>query len=120
MAIDRLKKGSSAEMLILLLLRESDMHGYQIAHTIENRSDGILIVQEGTLYPLLYRLTDSGYVSCYEVKVTTKAGRSRNRVMYHLEDAGKEKLRIMREEYALTLKAIEKVITESEAICRGQ
>lgn len=120
MAIDPLKKGSSVEMLILLLLREGDMHGYQITHTIEARSNGVLIVQEGSLYPLLYRLTDNGYISSYDLKVTTQTGRSRNRVMYHLEEAGKEKLRIMREEYDLTLEAIGKVITESEAVFHDQ
>ena len=55
MAIDTMKKGS-IEMLVLFLLCEGDAYGYQLAQQIKERSGGVLSVQEGSFYPLLYRL----------------------------------------------------------------
>lgn len=84
MATDIFKKGS-IEMLTLLMLQEEDIHGYQISQLIKERSGGLLTVQEGALYPLLYRMEAHGYISGHQQTVETKFGRSRTRVVYHLE-----------------------------------
>ena len=55
MAIDTMKKGS-IEMLTLFLLCEEDAYGYQLVQKIKERSKGFITVQEGSFYPLLYRL----------------------------------------------------------------
>ena len=57
MAVDTMKKGS-IEMLTLFLLREEDTYGYQLVQKIKERSKGLITVQEGSFYPLLYRLAD--------------------------------------------------------------
>ena len=57
MAIDTMKKGS-IEMLTLFLLCEEDAYGYQLVQKIKERSKGFITVQEGSFYPLLYRLAD--------------------------------------------------------------
>ena len=59
MAIDTMKKGS-IEMLTLFLLCEEDAYGYQLVQKIKERSKGLITVQEGSFYPLLYRLADDG------------------------------------------------------------
>ena len=51
------------EMIILKTLVTEAKHGYQIAHEIANRSGGVLIVEEGSLYPALHRLEKKGLVS---------------------------------------------------------
>ena len=56
-----LKKGST-ELLILALLEERDRHGYDIGKLIEQRSGGQLRFRIGSLYPMLVRLEDRGYV----------------------------------------------------------
>lgn len=62
MAVDIFKIGS-VELLVLLLLREQDAHGYQLAQLMEENSDGLLTVKTASLYPILYRLVDTGCIS---------------------------------------------------------
>lgn len=62
----QLKKGV-IEILILELLSETRMYGYQLIQELDARSSGAFRMKEGTLYPVLYRLEDSGYIeSCWE------------------------------------------------------
>jgi PadR family transcriptional regulator PadR len=56
-----LRRGS-AKLLVLSLLAEEPMYGYQIAKELERRSEGYFGFKEGTLYPLLHRLEKEGLV----------------------------------------------------------
>jgi PadR family transcriptional regulator, regulatory protein PadR len=51
------------DLLILHALRREEMHGYAIAQTIHVLSDQVLTVEEGSLYPALYRLELDGCIS---------------------------------------------------------
>ena len=51
------------DLLILHALRRKQMHGYSIAQTIHVLSDQVLTVEEGSLYPALYRLELDGCIS---------------------------------------------------------
>jgi len=51
------------DLLILHALQRGSMHGYAIAQTIHLLSDEVLKVEEGSLYPALYRLELDGAVS---------------------------------------------------------
>ena len=53
----------SANSLLLCLLEEKPMYGYQIVKELEARSQGYFIFKEGTLYPALYRLEKSGLIT---------------------------------------------------------
>ncbi len=55
------KKGS-AELLVLSLLEDQPRHGYDISRLIQNRSGGVLRFHVTSLYPLLYRLEDRGWI----------------------------------------------------------
>ena len=98
MAIDTMKKGS-IEMLTLFLLCEEDAYGYQLVQKIKERSKGLITVQEGSFYPLLYRLADDGYITGEEVVTRMSTGRSRMRVIYHIENAGRERLLSLKKDY---------------------
>ena len=50
-------------LLILSLLDQEDMYGYQIVQEIAARSGGTIVTQEGSLYPVLYKLQDQGMIS---------------------------------------------------------
>ena len=52
-------------MLVLHLLTKEELYGYQIVQAIEGKSEGAYTMQEGSLYPVLYRLADAGYISEY-------------------------------------------------------
>lgn len=76
------------DMLILHLLAERDMYGYEMVTELASRSNEVFQLKEGTLYPLLHRLEKDGSVSAYEEK---KEGRVRR--YYRLTRKGGEKLR---------------------------
>lgn len=61
-------KKATIEMLLLNLLKEQDMYGYQLSQELKKRSSGLYTILEGSMYPILYRLNDSGYISFFEKK----------------------------------------------------
>lgn len=71
-------------LVILGLLKKEDMYGYQLVQETERQSGGRIVTQEGSLYPVLYKLVDQGLISDRKVLV----GRRMTRVYYHLEPAG--------------------------------
>ena len=70
-----LKKGS-AEFLVLSLLEHERRHGYELNKLIESRSKGALVFHIASLYPLLYRMEDRGWIAGRWVE---KAGERRRR-----------------------------------------
>lgn len=99
------KKGN-IELLLLAILNSEDCYGYQITQTIKKMSDGLITVTEGALYPILYRLTDQGYVTTEDRLV----GKRMRRVYYHLEESGKEYFRNLLEEYRKNLLGVQKIL----------
>jgi len=51
------------DMLVLRTLAAGRLHGFGIALTIATRSDDVIVVEEGSLYPALHRLEDRGWIS---------------------------------------------------------
>ena len=60
--IERDLKRSSAPLLVLALLEEESLHGYEIGRRIEARSGGTIAFNAASLYPLLYRLEKRGWI----------------------------------------------------------
>jgi transcriptional regulator len=54
--------GGTLDMLVLRTLQRGPAHGFAIALSIGQRSDEILLVEEGSLYPALHRLEDRGWI----------------------------------------------------------
>lgn len=100
-------KMGTVEMLILFLLEKKDLYGYEITLLIKELSEGLLSVSESTLYPTFYKLLDKKYISDNEVVI----GKRRIRVYYHLEDAGRERLAELLEDYKATTIGIEKILS---------
>lgn len=105
---DNFKKGS-VELLVLAVLSKEDMYGYQITQKIKEYSDGLFTVLEGSLYPILYRLSNEGYVTENAVAI-----KRRMRVYYHLEESGREYFKKCLEEYRAVNLGVEKVLKQSE------
>ncbi|MBC5636816.1 MULTISPECIES: PadR family transcriptional regulator [Ornithinibacillus] len=59
-----LVKGSTS-LLVLQLLNERDMYGYELVKEMDYRSDHNLQMKEGTLYPALHKLEKQEYIECY-------------------------------------------------------
>ena len=92
----QLKKGVM-EILVLKLLSEQDYYGYQLISEIEKRSNGAFALKEGTLYPILYRLEDSGHAMCYWEKDTQD--RKMPRKYYGITEKGRARLPEMLDEW---------------------
>lgn len=82
-------------LVILALLKREDMYGYQLVQEIERSSSGKLSTQEGSLYPVLYKLQEQGLISDKRVLV----GKRMTRIYYHLEPAGAIRLQELVQEY---------------------
>jgi len=99
-----LKKGS-AELMILSLLEDQDRHGYDISRLIELRSAGTVTFRVGSLYPLLYRLEQRGWIDGRWVE---KAGQRRRRY-YHLTKEGRHILAAQRRGWLEFVEAINRI-----------
>ena len=76
------------DMLILRMLQGGPAHGLQIAQDIERRSDDVLLVEQGSLYPALHRLEQRGWItSAWGVSDTNRKAR-----YYQLTPTGKKQL----------------------------
>ena len=86
--LDRELKKGSAELLILSLVEARARHGYEISKLIESRSQGQLKFHIASLYPLLYRLEERGWITGTWLE---KAGERRRR-FYRLTPIGRKVL----------------------------
>ena len=82
-----MRRGSTT-VLILSLLAEQPMYGYQLAKELASRSEGVLDFKEGTLYPALHRMEKDGLLTSYWEVV--EEGPSRK--YYTLTNQGKDTL----------------------------
>ena len=111
MAADNTFRRGVMSLVILALLKREDMYGYQLVQETEKQSGGRMTTQEGSLYPVLYKLLDQGFISDRKVQV----GKRMTRVYYHLEPAGEEKLRELIQEYEEMTKGVFQIIKEESS-----
>jgi len=93
MAVDKSLLSGSTSMLLLRLLEEKDMYGYEMIETLEKRSNHVFSLKAGTLYPLLHTLEEKNYLTSYESEV-----RGKTRKYYRLTKEGKKHLSVKKEE----------------------
>ncbi len=94
MAMDRSLIQGSLSMLILRLLDEKDMYGYEMIETLRRRSDNVFELKAGSLYPLLHGLEEKNLVTSYE---DDSSGKTRK--YYHLTREGKRAFLSRKEEW---------------------
>ena len=91
---DSFKRGT-VDLVVLSVLMERDMYGYEIVKAIKDKRDGNYEVPLGTLYPVLYRFIENGYLSDRDEIVN-----KRLRKYYHIEEKGKEFYKELLQEYS--------------------
>ncbi len=77
-------------MLILKVLARGSMHGFGIAQRIQQLSEDVLSVGEGSLYPALYRLQDQGWIN----SAWGQSENNRRAKYYTLTKAGRRQLEV--------------------------
>lgn len=102
-------------LVILSHLKREDMYGYQLVQETERVSGGRIVTQEGSLYPVLYKLVDQGLISDRRVQV----GKRMTRVYYHLEPAGEQRLAQLIHEYEQVTQGVFSIIKEADGCASG-
>lgn len=94
MMVNRNLVSGNTSMLLLKLLAEKDMYGYEMIDTLSKRSNNVFELKVGTLYPLLHSLVQSGYLSGYDEQANGKL-----RKYYQITPSGRKYLDRMVEEW---------------------
>lgn len=97
-------------LVLLSLLHKEDMYGYQLVHETNHLSGGHIQTQEGSLYPVLYKLLEKGYISDRKVQV----GKRMTRVYYHLEPEGYAYLQTLKEEYNVIVTGLQMIMEDAK------
>ena len=100
-------KMGMVEMIVLFLLEQQDLYGYQLTTLIRQLSDEKFVVSESTLYPTLYKLLKNKLISDTEIPI----GKRRVRVYYHIEEEGKKRLQDLLEDYRETISGAELILS---------
>ena len=96
----------TVELAVLALIREQRRYGYDLLSTLARATGGFVGIKEGTLYPVLHRLEDAGYI-----KATWEAeGRGKPRKYYGITAAGRARLDLLRTEWERLAAGMEQLL----------
>lgn len=102
-------------LLVLRALEDGPAHGYRITRWVDERSDGMLALKQGTLYPLLHQLEKKGFV----VSQWEGLGSDRPMKVYALTDIGRQRLRQEQEAWRTKSAAVGRVLANPEGVGHG-
>ena len=100
------------DLLILQTLVLGPAHGHTIAYAIEHRSEDVLQVEHGSLYPALHRLEDRGWIASF----WGTSENNRRARYYRLTPAGRKQLAQQTSRWAELVRAVNRVLGASEAL----
>lgn len=103
---DEVPPGTLYLLILKTLARSGELHGYEIANSIQQISDDVLQIEEGSLYPALQRMLIKGWVTA---KWGTTAGNRRARY-YRLTPEGRKQLEIELSVFDRVMAAVTRVI----------
>lgn len=105
MAVDKSLLSGSSTMLVLKLLSEKDMYGYEMIDTLRKKSQNVFEFKAGTLYPLLHGLEEKGVLKVYEQEYLGKT-----RKYYSITKEGRKLLKEKTQEWEVYSGAIANVL----------
>ena len=94
MSVDKTLLSGNMTMLLLKLLDEKDMYGYEMIDTLRKKSNNVFELKAGTLYPLLHNMEAKGLLTAYEQEIAGK-----KRKYYSITKEGKGLLEKKKEEW---------------------
>ena len=107
--MDREILKGSLEIILLSLLKNKDMYGYEISKEIKNITDNVLILGEGTLYPALKRLKEKNLIQDYLIETNSS---KKKRKYYKITEAGLIELNLKLKDFYLISNLIENIKEE--------
>ena len=106
MSREEILPGTLHLLILQTLARGGELHGYEIARTIQQRSQDVLQVEEGSLYPALQRMLIKGWVKA-EWGLTEENRRAR---YYKLTPVGRKQLEMELSQFERVIGAVRRVI----------
>jgi Predicted transcriptional regulators len=106
MEIDKGLIGGSTILLLLALLEESDLYGYEMIRKLEVKSDKTFQFKEGSLYPVLHKMENKGFIKSY----LSKGDTGKERRYYQITKSGRKQLKEEKEKWQMFSGSINKVI----------
>ncbi|EHK2389457.1 helix-turn-helix transcriptional regulator [Clostridium perfringens] len=107
--MDREILKGSLEIILLSLLKNKDMYGYEISKEIKNITENVLILGEGTLYPALKRLKEKNLIQDYFIETNSS---KKKRKYYKITKAGLIELNLKLKDFYLISNLIENIKEE--------
>jgi len=108
--MERELKRGTLEMVLLKLLGEREMYGYELVTAFQERGNGKFEIKDGTLYPVLYRLEKAGYV---EPRWETQE-RGVPRKYYRVTAAGQQQVDRLVDDWRTFVDAVESLLMEEK------
>lgn len=105
MAVDKSLLSGSTTMLLLKLLSEKDMYGYEMIEELKERSQNVFELKAGTLYPLLHGMENKNLLTVYEEEVGGKV-----RKYYHITKNGRRVLSEKQDDWKDYVQAVTNVL----------
>jgi PadR family transcriptional regulator, regulatory protein PadR len=102
-------QGSMDLLVLKILSRRPGLHGYAIMTAIQDISDEVLRVEEGSLYPALHRMEEAGWIRAHWI--TKETGRLAR--LYELTGAGKKQLGTEESRWQAVTLAVNRVLREA-------
>ena len=97
------------DALVLKTLSAGPRHGYAIARSIEQATEDVIQVEEGSLYPALYRMEKRGWIEAdWGVSETGRRAK-----LYRMTNTGRKQLRLETAEWTQFATAVSRVLTPS-------
>ena len=87
MAVEKSLATGSMTLLLLSLLSQKEMYGYEMIDSLRKRSENVFELKAGTLYPLLHSLEDKNLLTSYEQEASGKI-----RKYYHITSSGLKRI----------------------------
>ena len=112
MGTDRSLLSGDMALLVLELMREGDLYGYEMTEALEKRSENAFHLKAGTLYPLLHAMERAGWVESYEGE--SAAGKPRR--YYRLTEAGRAALEEKKRAWTTYAAAMRRVLGGEEHV----
>lgn len=105
MKINRELLKGSTNLLVLSLLENENMYGYQMIRKLSEKSQNVFELQEGTLYPILHCLEEKNYISSYWEETGAK-----KRKYYTITSEGKKHLKEKKQEWKTFSSGVNQVV----------
>ncbi|MGC2530061.1 MAG: PadR family transcriptional regulator [Candidatus Acidiferrum sp.] len=102
-------QGSMDLLVLKILSRRPGLHGYAIMTAIQDISEEVLRVEEGSLYPALHRMEEAGWIDAHWITKETE----RRARLYELTAAGKKQLGTEESRWQAVTLAVNRVLREA-------